>query len=133
MVEAFSGLEMLLVNVPDRSEFFDRNACVPDWHPELHSAFADGWHGFVRFCEGLTLFLAEALPTLILLALIGLGIALIVRGSIRRSRKKRRERAAVSQPAAPAPKPTVPNPTVPNPTVPNPTAPNPTVKDLDSK
>ena len=65
---------------------------------KLGSAFADGWNGFVRFVQNLTLALASALPALILLALLALAIVLIVRSAKRRSKAKREALYAKSRP-----------------------------------
>ncbi len=53
---------------------------------KLTTAFADGWNSFVDFGKRFVLWLAEALPTLLLLALLTAGIILLVR-TIRRRRK----------------------------------------------
>jgi len=61
---------------------------------KLSDAFSDGWKGFVRGGQNFVLFLAEALPTLVLLAVIGGGAALIIRMLRKRGAAKREARAA---------------------------------------
>jgi hypothetical protein len=62
---------------------------------KLTDALSDGWHGFVRGLQSFCVFLAAALPTLILLAAIAAVVVLIVRAA----RKKRRAKA--KKPEAP--------------------------------
>ena len=64
---------------------------------KLGSAFTDGWNAFVRFIQAVTLGLARALPTLILLALLALAIVLIVRAASRRAKAKREARYAAAR------------------------------------
>lgn len=63
---------------------------------KLVSAFSDGWNGFLRFAQNLALFVAEALPALILLALVVLAIVLIVRAAGRRKKQTKHRPGAVS-------------------------------------
>ena len=55
------------------------------------TALSDGWKGFVNFGERFILWLARSLPTLIILALITLGIVLLVRLLRRRNAEKRKK------------------------------------------
>lgn len=68
---------------------------------KLGSAFADGWHGFTNFLKGFILWFAEALPTLILLAAVALGVVFLVR---KLKRRKTAKRAASLPYATPVPK-----------------------------
>ncbi len=68
---------------------------------KLSAAFSDGWLSFTRFVQNFTLWLAEALPTLVLLALIAVIIVLFVR--MLRRRRRRAKRAAHIPYAQPAP------------------------------
>ena len=63
---------------------------------KLRTALKDGLHGAGTFFSELLLFLAEALPTLLILAAVALAVIL----PLRKSLKKRR-----AQKAAPAPAP----------------------------
>ena len=55
----------------------------------LGTAFKDGWNGFVEGLQDFTIGLAEALPTLILLALIGTGIGFLVHKILKTKKLKK--------------------------------------------
>lgn len=60
---------------------------------KLASSFSDGWKGFTRGIQNLILSLAEALPTLILLAAIVVALIVLVKKRI----KKRKAKKAAQQ------------------------------------
>lgn len=64
---------------------------------KLADAFGDGWSGFVYGLQDFCLFLAESLPTLVLLAVIIVALVLVIRALRRRRAARRAQRA---QPAA---------------------------------
>ena len=45
----------------------------------LGAAFVNGWNDFVVFCQGFAIWFAQALPMLLLLGVIAIGVILIVR------------------------------------------------------
>ncbi len=63
----------------------------------MGAAFKESWSDFWVGCQNFAIFLVRALPTLLLLGAIGVGIFLFVRGMIRRGRKKRAARAVTEQ------------------------------------
>ena len=67
----------------------------PSFWQRLYGALKDGLEGVRYFLEGLLLFLAEALPTLLVLAVISVPVVLLARHSA----KVRREKKAKSVPA----------------------------------
>ena len=61
----------------------------PSFGQRLLSALEDGWEGVSNFLEDLLFFLAEALPTLLLLAVISVPVVLLARlGAKKRKAKK---------------------------------------------
>ncbi|MBP3633673.1 MAG: DUF4349 domain-containing protein [Oscillospiraceae bacterium] len=63
---------------------------------KLADAFSDGWSGFARGVQGFIIWLAEALPTLILLAVIATAVVIPVR---RHRRKKKAAKEAAEETA----------------------------------
>lgn len=62
---------------------------------KLSDSFRDGWEGFGDGCQNLVIWLAGALPTLILLALIGVGAYfLISRKIFHKGKKAKKENAS---------------------------------------
>ena len=63
----------------------------------MGAAFKESWSNFWLGCQEFAIFLVRALPTLLVLCAVGTGIFLLIRGLIRRGRKKRAARAATGQ------------------------------------
>ena len=61
---------------------------------KLSDALSDGWRSFADFWEDLTLGLAEALPGLIIFAVIVVVIVLVIRRSIKKHKAKKAAKAA---------------------------------------
>ena len=55
---------------------------------KLSDAFADGWRGFVRGLQGFVLWLAESLPSLVVLAVIAGGVVLVIVRIRKRAKRK---------------------------------------------
>lgn len=73
------------------TEVVDYTVPAPEtFGQRLKAAFSEGWEGFLSGSQDLAVFLAAALPVLVLLAVIVLVIVLIVKAK----RKKRMSRAA---------------------------------------
>ncbi len=109
----YEGIERKLINWQNRVDYSSISLQLQEvavytpvvtvqrtFGEKLGSAFSDGWNGFVRFVQELTLGLARALPTIILLALLALVIVLIIRAAKRKSRAKREARFAAATPPA---------------------------------
>ena len=62
---------------------------------QIKNAFATGWNAFCEFIEGFTIFLAKALPFLVLFAIILTPIILLVRH--RKAKKKAKKLAQKSE------------------------------------
>lgn len=72
-------------------EVYTENVAVQrSFGEKLADAFSDGWRGFSRGIQNFVIWLAEALPTLILWAAIVTGVVFFVR----KSKQKRQERKA---------------------------------------
>ena len=63
---------------------------------KLSDAFSDGWRSFGRSLQRFVLDLTEALPTLLLLAVLAVVILVLVRRCIKKSRAKRAVKQAPS-------------------------------------
>lgn len=64
---------------------------------KLGDAFSDGWRGFSRGIQNFIVWLAAALPTLILLGAIGAGVTLIVKKAKKRKEKKAEKAAQTTE------------------------------------
>ena len=84
------------LDLTEVQEYSPEPQVQPSFGQKLMSALKDGLHGAGTFFSELLLFLAEALPTLLILAAVALAVIL----PLRKSLKKRR-----AQKAAPAPAP----------------------------
>ena len=64
---------------------------------KLSDAFADGWRGFVRGLQGFVLWLAESLPSLVVLAVIAGGVVLVIVRIRKRAKGKKAQVQAEKQ------------------------------------
>lgn len=89
---SYSTVYLDLIEV---QEYSPEPQVQPSFGQKLRTALKDGLHGAGTFFSELLLFLAEALPTLLILAAVALAVIL----PLRKSRKKRRAKKAAPAPA----------------------------------
>lgn len=65
---------------------------------KMSDALGDGWHGFVRGIQNLSISLARSLPALVILALIAAAAVMVVRKLLRRRKPKQPHQEAETPP-----------------------------------
>ena len=76
------------------SEYTPEAVVTVSFGEKLVKAVKDGFRSAGEFLSGLVLWLVEALPTLVIIAVIGFGIFMAVRPAIRKRRARKEEKKA---------------------------------------
>ena len=82
------------LTVDEVSEYTPEAVVTVSFGEKLAKAVKDGFRSAGEFLSGLVLWLVEALPTLVIIAVIGFGIFMAVRPAIRKRRARRAEKKA---------------------------------------
>ena len=82
------------LTVDEVSEYTPEAVVTVSFGEKLAKAVKDGFRSAGEFLSGLVLWVVEALPTLVVIAVIGFGIFMAVRPAIRKRRARRAEKKA---------------------------------------
>lgn len=82
------------LTVDEVSEYTPEAVVTVSFGEKLVKAVKDGFRSAGEFLSGLVLWLVEALPTLVIIAVIGFGIFMAVRPAIRKRRARKEEKKA---------------------------------------
>ena len=69
-------------------EYTPQNVEEPTFFERISKAFTSGWKDFGEFCMDFAVFTVAALPTLIVLAVLGIAALIIVRAIIKKKKAK---------------------------------------------